>query len=121
MNTEDQLFRVARRREAVDEPAREARYESDSNQRLLNILRKKLRTTFIGALSSMEKHFGKLWGHGKTMSECTDNERAFRDIWEVCRNEILNSGNKQLRAVEQEVAEYKISWNKYRTELRPAG
>ena len=37
---------------------REQKYRSDSKERLSKILKKKVQTTMIGALSSIEEHFG---------------------------------------------------------------
>ena len=34
-----------------------------SKERLLRVSKKKIQTTMIGALSTIEKHFGFLWGH----------------------------------------------------------
>ena len=42
---------------------KEERYKAVSKERLLKISQKKIQTTMIGALSSIEKHFGFLWGH----------------------------------------------------------
>ena len=41
--------------------ARDTKYRSDSKDRLSKILRKKVETTMIGALSSVEEHFSFLW------------------------------------------------------------
>ena len=36
---------------------------ASSKERLLKIGKKKIQTTMIGALSTLEKRFGFLWGH----------------------------------------------------------
>ena len=41
--------------------AREQKYKTDSKDRLSKIMRKKIQTTMIGALSSIEENFGFLW------------------------------------------------------------
>jgi hypothetical protein len=38
------------------------KYEDDSKARLKKIISTKLRTSFIGALSSFEETFGRIWG-----------------------------------------------------------
>ena len=40
---------------------RDEKYKSDSKDRLATLLKKKVQTTMIGALSSIEEHFGFLW------------------------------------------------------------
>ena len=41
---------------------REDKYKTDSRERLSKILKKKVETTMIGALSSVEEHMGFLVG-----------------------------------------------------------
>jgi hypothetical protein len=81
-------------------------------------VQKKVTTSFIGALAKVETYIGrKLWAHGSDVSQCTPTELAWREVWEQCRTEILNNGNAQLRAVENEVMQYEISWNKFRYQM----
>ena len=40
---------------------REDKFKHDSKHRLSKILKKKVETTMIGALSSVEEHFSFLW------------------------------------------------------------
>ena len=112
-----------------NELERAARYEKDqaaqsqerlkeqSRQRLLKIISTKMRTAFIGALSAFEVRFGELWGHGKDVSELTREQKARRQMWEEARQNILNNGNGQLRALELELALYEILWKRYQTTL----
>ena len=46
---------------------REEKYRHDSKYRLGKILKKKVETTMIGALSSIEEHFSFLWTSSKNM------------------------------------------------------
>ena len=102
-----------------DEEKLKKKYESDSKTRLFKITSTKIRTSFIGALSAFEQNFGELWGHRLPDSELTDEQLRWKDIWEACRTSILNNGNHQIRAVENEMNQYLISWNRHQTFLKP--
>ncbi len=73
---------------------------------------KKMKTTFIGCLDSVEKHLGFLWGHGRPDGDLTEEERDFRVAWDELREEILNKGNSQSRALQAEISEYEVLWKK---------
>ena len=91
--------------------AREEKYRSDSKHRLSKILRKKIETTMIGALSSIEEHFGFLWLENSPYS---DEEKAtMLDLYNKVRSEILDKGNTQSRNVDAELAQYDVKWQKY--------
>lgn len=106
------LHLVSGRRNAERQVSKD-KYQDASRKRLLSILQKKLTTSFIGALSKVETHIGReLWGHGKDVGECTPQQLAWRKVWEKCRNEILNNGNNQVRAVESEVFQYTVHWDR---------
>lgn len=112
MELEEQLARVyaGRKSEAAGSAAR---YRDASRQRLRRIMVRKTTTSFIGAVAAFEKHFGHLWGHGKHLSLLSADEAAWRMLWEACRNDVLNNGNNQVRAVESEVAQYEVTWNRH--------
>ena len=97
--------------------ANEEKFKTDSKKRLVKNIEKKFQTTMIGSLSSFENVFGELWGHGKTDENLTDEEIYWRAKWEVVRTEVLNNGNHQLRGAIEEVMEYTMTWNRYKTEF----
>lgn len=97
--------------------AREQKYREESRKRLDKIITAKMRTTFIGALASFEEYFGQLWGHGLQDEDLTDEQQAFKDVWDQTRTEILNKSNGQLRALKTELANHDVSWNRYTMEL----
>ncbi len=108
----DKMQRAVDTRKAESETAAR-RYNESSQKRLLKILEKKLQTSFIGALSQFEQIFGHLWGHNKDEDELTKQEREYRDLWVQARTNILNNGNNQLRAVQNELSQYTVSWNRH--------
>ena len=88
-------------------------YKDKSKKRFSSILNTKMKTSFIGAISAFEKHFGFLWGHGKDEAELTEAESQMREIWEETRADILDNGNTQLRAIINEINNYTITWDRY--------
>ena len=91
---------------------REEKYKVDSKERLSKILKKKIETTMIGALSSIEEHFGFLWeaAQGGTPSE---EQAIMKDLFQKVRSEILDKGNNQARNVDAELSQYSVEWLKY--------
>ena len=93
------------------EQAREDKYYADSRNRLSKILRKKIETTMIGSLSSIEEHFGFLWADDSPYPEDVKSEML--DLYNKVRSEILDKGNGQARNVDAELAQYDIKWLRY--------
>tara|TARA_R110000851_G_scaffold120544_2_gene248949 strand:+ start:4747 stop:5142 length:396 start_codon:yes stop_codon:yes gene_type:complete len=89
------------------------KYKDVSKQRLLKMSKKKIQTTMIGALSTVEKHFGFLWGH--TGEEpLTPEQEHLKELYDLVRSEILDRGNNQGRNLEAEFSSYEINWLKYK-------
>ena len=99
---------VDRRRED-----KEHQNKDNSKRRLLNILKKKFDTTIIGSLAAFEERFGDLWGHGLPMQELDEDQQYWREIWTETRSKVLDNGNSNLRAAQNEIAQYTLSWNTY--------
>ena len=91
---------------------KEQRYKDVSKDRLLKIAKKKIQTTMIGALSSLEKHYGFLWGQDQE-GELTPEQQHMKDLYEEIRSEILDKGNNQIRNLETEFNYYDITWLRY--------
>ena len=94
---------------------RETHYKDNSKRRLLNILKKKFDTTIIGSLAAFEEKFGDLWCHGLAMNDLDEDQRYWRDVWMETRSKVLDNGNSNLRAAQNEIAQYTLSWNRYVT------
>ena len=95
---------------------KEARYKDVSKDRLLKISKKKVQTTMISALSTIERVFGFLWGYDET-SELTPEQEHMKELFEEVRSEILDRGNNQARNLEAEFANYEINWLRYQITL----
>jgi hypothetical protein len=85
------------------EQKKKIKYKKDSNDRLKKIARKKIQTTMIGALDTVEKHLGFLW----------ENDSKMRVIYETVRQEILDRGNNQMRNLDSEIEQYDVEWLRY--------
>ena len=95
---------------------KEDRFKESSRQRLYKISSKKIQTTMIGALSSIEAHLGFMWGHGSEAA-LTPEQEHLRELYDKVRSEILDRGNHQIRNMETEFGHYDINWNRYHVTL----
>lgn len=95
--------------------ARQKDYLEKSRQRLERIMCTKVRTTFIGALSIFERYFGFLWGVGE--SSLTSEQSKMKELYDQARHEILNNGNNQMRALQNELNNQTVSWNRFHLDL----
>jgi hypothetical protein len=92
---------------------KDQQYKDNSKRRLLVNLQKKFNTTIIGSLAVFEEFFGDLWGHGKAVEDLTWDEQEWRKIWSTARSRILDNGNSNLRAAQNEIAQYTLHWDRY--------
>ena len=98
------------RQQSEYKQARQDNYKYNSKDRLSKILKKKVETTMIGALSSVEEHFGFLWA---TEGEMTQEQQMMYDTYQKVRSDILDKGNAQARNIDAELNQYDIKWLKY--------
>ena len=95
--------------------ARTEKYKYDSKDRLSKILRKKVQTTMIGAISSIEDHFSFLWDSKD--SEMTEEKKFMYETFQKVRSETLDKGNTQARNVDAELNQYEVKWMRYSIEM----
>ena len=93
--------------------AREDRYKEVSKDALFKASKKKIQTTMIGELSTIEEHFGFLWGFELPEDQLTPEQKHVKSIFEDVRAKILDRGNTQIRSLESEFVNYEISKKKY--------
>ena len=93
---------------------KEDKFKCDSKDRLSKILKKKVETTMIGALSSIEKHFGFLW---LTDGELSPEQKVMYEIYQKVREEVLDKGNSQARNIDAELNQYDVKWLRYNTKI----
>ena len=92
--------------------ASEHKHLAHSKEMLRRNINNKIKTTMITALSEFEKMFGYLWGIGKKEKELTEEEKLFREKWQITRTNILNKGNDQIRFSNAEIDQYTVKFNK---------
>jgi hypothetical protein len=98
------------------EKLKKEKIKNDSKSRLSKILKKKVETTMIGALSSIEEHFGFLWGNingSVSLNDLTEEQRIMYDAYQKIRSEILDKGNTQSRNIDAELNQYEVNWVRF--------
>jgi len=91
-------------------------YREKSKDRLNKNCKKKVQTTMIGALSSIEEHFGFLWGH-ESDEPLSEDQEKMRLVYEELRSDVLDKGNTQIRNIDAEFTQYDITWNRYQYQI----
>jgi len=90
---------------------RQQKYKVESKERLSKILKKKIQTTMIGALSSIEENLGFLWNSDN--GQLTKEQESMKNIYNKIRSDILDRGNNQARNIDAELAQYEVEWLRY--------
>ncbi len=93
--------------------AREDRHRDLSRDKLFKAAKKKIQTTMIGALSTLETSFGFLWGFDLDEDDKTTEQKRMYEIYEEARSQILDRGNTQIRNLESEFVNYEIVRKKH--------
>ena len=93
--------------------AREERGKELSKDKLFKAARKKIQTTMIGSLSTLESSFGFLWGLDIAEEDKTSEQKKVYEIYEEARAQILDRGNTQIRNLESEFVNYDIIRKKH--------
>ena len=93
---------------------REERNKEVSKESLFKSCKKKIQTTMIGALSTLEESLGFLWGFEIDDQEITKEQEHLKQIYEEARAKILDRGNTQIRNLESEFAGFEITKKKYK-------
>lgn len=95
---------------------RDSKYKAESKDRLSKILKKKIQTTMIGALSTIEENFSFLWTNesGKSLSQ---DQELMKTLYNKVRSEILDRGNNQARNIDAELAQYDVEWLRYQVKI----
>ena len=95
---------------------REDRSKDIARDTLFKSCRKKIQTTMIGALSTLEESFGFLWGF-QADENLTDEQEKLKEIYEEARAKILDRGNTQIRNLEAEFSNYDVTRKRYQTNI----
>jgi hypothetical protein len=103
------------RQQSEYKSVREDKFKQDSRDRLSKILKKKVETTMIGAVSSIEDHFAFLWTSKD--GGMSPEQKIMYDTFQKVRSEILDKGNTQSRNLDAELAQYEVKWLRYQTSM----
>lgn len=111
-NSKDETFnQINRASNQINKVNLESRRDNvKAKERLREVFARKLKTTMIGEIAKVEHFLGHLWGHGLDEKDCTDDQLDLYEIWQQCRDEMLNLGNSQLRAASSELDLYNVEW-----------
>lgn len=114
MNTEGyNILRLVEQKKEEDNA--KTRYQAASRSKLQNAISKRIRTTMIGALATMEEKLGFLFGEdGNRNKEQEHLYNLFKEI----RSNILDKGNDQIRQLENDFDAYTIEMKKFYLEFR---
>ena len=91
---------------------RDERQKESSRRQLEISVEKRLKTTMIGAIASIEEAFGWLFNYGDPQ---TPQEKENYETFQELRNEILDKGNRQIRELGKDLDNYSIVWHKFKT------
>ncbi len=95
---------------------RESKYRVESKDKLAKVLKKKIQTTMIGALSTIEENFSFLWTN-ENGEPLTKDQEVMKNIYNKMRSEILDRGNNQARNIDAELSQYEIECIKYQIKI----
>jgi hypothetical protein len=95
---------------------RESKFRVESKDKLAKVLKKKIQTTMIGALSTVEENFGFLWTN-ENGDPLTKDQEIMKNIYNKIRSEILDRGNNQARNIDAELSQYEIECIKYQIKI----
>jgi hypothetical protein len=111
----ENLNRLIREKSEYEHLKKE-KIKNDSKQRLSKILKKKVETTMIGALSSIEEHFGFLWSSPDgaiPLDQMSEEQKIMYEAYQKVRSEILDKGNTQSRNIDAELNQYDVNWVRF--------
>lgn len=95
---------------------RDNKFKVESKEKLSKVLKKKIQTTMIGALSTIEEHLGFLWNADSDEALSPDKE-IMKNIYNKIRSEILDRGNNQARNIDAELSQYDIECVRYQIKI----
>jgi hypothetical protein len=112
---DDDFNKNLKLRRQIDEQ-KDKEYKLASRKRLFDICKKKIQTTMIGALDTIEKKLGQFWTP-EDGDRPTNEQLAVKMVYDEVRREILDRGNHQIRNLETELAQYEVEWKRYTLQL----
>jgi hypothetical protein len=99
---------------------REDAHRIQSKEQLERIARKRFQTVFVGAVATIEKGYGHLWGEhlDKDEEDMTEEELKMFDIFLRIRDAIFDQGNDQANKFSRDLERFETSRVRYNSEIR---
>lgn len=82
-------------------------------QKLRHCVSTSIQTTMIGALASMEKELGELWGNGLEYDKLTGEQKRYRERWESARDRVLQVGERAKKIAIRAVNSHNVQKKPY--------
>lgn len=89
----------------------------NAKEGLEKLIKKRCTTIFIGALDSIEQKFGYQWGFDKSLSDLSEKEKLFLQLWKDLRKEILDKSNVQTKMLVEDLKYFDINMKMYSYKL----
>ena len=77
----------------------------EEKKKIIKLIQSRIRTTMIGAISSIEEFFGFLWNASDLSDE---DKQKMLQIFLQTRSNILDKGNVQIRNIENDLDKFNI-------------
>jgi hypothetical protein len=92
----------------------ERREEDLSLQELINLVKKRFQTVFVGSVFKIEKAYGDLWGEHEDVDEedMTDEQKAEYERFMQLREAIFDQGNAELNKMLSEIERFAVKKKK---------
>lgn len=87
---------------------------------LKSLMQNRIKTTMVGAISSIEKYLGFLFAQNEER-ELTPEEQEIKDIFLDLRKDILDKGNTEIRKLDEDFKKFNITRKVYQIKLPVKG
>lgn len=114
MDDKYQVLKMVQRKQDADDA--KTKYQAVSKKKLNTAVSKRVKTTMIGALATIEENFGFLW-EGENGKRTKEQEQLY-NLFQETRSAILDKGNDQIRQIEKDLDAFNIETKKIYLEFR---
>jgi len=98
-----------------EEDNAKTKYQAASRNKLQNAIARRIRTTMIGALATIEEKLGFILGEDGNR---TKEQEHLNNLFKEVRSNILDKGNDQIRQLDSDFDAYVIEMKKMYLEFR---
>lgn len=116
----DDDFDILMRRKREMDTKRSQVKSQASKQKLCEAVEKRIKTSFISALSSMETHLSCLWEDGDNSPRTSTQEELYQ-IYQTIRKEVFDKGHQQIRELKGDLVNFEVNFKQYQLDLNFKG